>query len=97
MREKHVYYAKRTTLLISCCAIALVVMGLFGCTNDNPSQSNPNGISAMKPISTRAMAAKYPVAHCLRSNHARRPASATRTTNPAAIMSFNWGLTSRGS
>jgi len=49
MREKHVYYAKRTTLLISCCAIALIVMGLFGCTNDNPSQSNPNGISAPAP------------------------------------------------
>lgn len=49
MREKHVCYAKRIALLVACGAISTLVMGLFGCTNDNPSHSNQNGISAPAP------------------------------------------------
>jgi len=49
MREKHVYYAKRATLLISCCAIVVLSMGMLGCTNDNPSHGSQNGISAPAP------------------------------------------------
>jgi hypothetical protein len=49
MREKHVYYAKRVALSAACGVIAILVMGLFGCTNDNPSHGNANGISAPVP------------------------------------------------
>lgn len=49
MRESHVYYAKKITLLVACAAISILVMGLFGCTNHDPSEGNPNGISSPAP------------------------------------------------
>lgn len=48
MREKHVYFSRRTVCVIASVAIAILMAGLFGCSNETP-RGNQNGISATAP------------------------------------------------
>jgi len=49
MREKHVYCSKRTVCVIASVAIAILMAGLFGCSNETPSQGSQNGVIATAP------------------------------------------------
>lgn len=49
MREKHVYFSTRTVCVIASAVIAILMVGLFGCSNETPSHSNQNGISSPAP------------------------------------------------